>query len=66
MRSIELHFTVEDPEHWTSEHRNRCEAEIHARSYDDWVVNQLEDWVREAGMIWQRQHPDLFAYEGFV
>lgn len=61
IRRVEFSVTVEDPEHWTPEHRAAADAEP-AGSYDDWVYVRLEVVMREAGERFIADHPDLFRY----
>lgn len=53
--------TVEDPDHWTPEHRAQAEADPDGCHYGDWVIGQLDAAMRAAGEQFIREHPDLFA-----
>lgn len=59
LRRLEFAVTVEDVEHWPAEQRAAAEAED-GGSYDDWVVDQLDEAMRTAGEAFVKAHPDLF------
>lgn len=58
---LEWGVVVEDPDHWTTEHRAAAEAEP-GGSYEDWVVEPLRAVMAAAGQAYIDAHPDLFRH----
>lgn len=59
MRTLHFSVIVEDHEHWTKEHSDKCDADD-PESYDDWVVAQINEVMIKAGDDFIKAHPDLF------
>lgn len=64
-RRLEFGATVEDPEHWSAEHLAAAEADP-GGFYDDWVVEQMEAVMRDAGNAFIAANPDLFRLDELI
>jgi hypothetical protein len=58
-RQLRWGVTVSDPDQWSTPHREEAEESPHS-SYDDWVVDKLEEVMWAAGGAFIVANPDLF------
>jgi hypothetical protein len=58
--------TVEDYEHWSTDHLKACDDNDSYSDYADWVVDQLEDVMRKAGNEFINKNSDLFRSDEII
>lgn len=58
LHRFQFAVTTHDPQYWTPEHLAEAER---AGDYDDWVLDKLDEVMREAGQRFIAANPDLFA-----